>query len=132
MKGRACKTKGKAFERKVAELINQYFGSKARRTPSSGAIQDRFPGDIMDLPPELDVFSIECKNQEKTSVFEWMKQAEQGARIAKKEPLLVFTKNNSPIYAMLSFEFFMYLMGGHSTAGTTIGETKKADDQRTN
>jgi hypothetical protein len=108
--GRGSKIKGKEYERWVANQLNIVFGYQARRTPSSGAIQDRFPGDIMDLGCPLDRFIIECKKQEKISIWEWLKQAEKSAQIVNKIPLLIFSRNNSKSYVTISLTEFMDIM----------------------
>ena len=110
------KKKGNRNELLVAKLLSKRFGKTFQRVPMSGgwattnnlqetrqdAIQF-FTGDII-CPPDFN-FSIEVKsrvsfnfwdllNKEDGEVDSWIKQAEEEARISKKEFLLIIRINN--------------------------------------
>jgi len=110
------KKKGNRNELFVAKLLSKRFGQTFQRVPMSGgwattnnlqetrkdAIQF-FTGDII-CPPDFR-FSIEVKsrvsfnfwdllNKEDGEIDSWIKQAEEEARISKKEFLLIIRINN--------------------------------------
>ncbi len=101
MTGKGSKEKGKSYERHISDSINSIFNSSARRTPNSGAIQDRFPGDIMDLPKEMEDFILECKKQETTHIWAWIAQSEREGTDNHKIPILIFSRNRSDDYAVI-------------------------------
>ena len=53
-------------------------------------------------------YSIECKNQEKLSIWEALKQASTNAGVL--EPVLVFKRNRSKIYAVVELDEFIKLV----------------------
>lgn len=57
---------------------------------------------------ELFPFTVECKNQEKISIWEALKQTTSEAR--EGTPLLVFSRNRSDVYCALRFEDFLKLL----------------------
>ena len=70
-------------------------------------------GDILHRPGIVCMFSVECKAQQGWEldgalhnkhwpVWKWWYQTCTQARRAEKEPLLFFTRNRRPIYAMLN------------------------------
>lgn len=106
------KKKGSNFERKVARLLTQWCGVEFHRTPGSGSLHwgkdTRVRGDIV---PPIDFyfpFSVEVKKHEGWSIeqilnykgefFSWWGQCVHDALETNKTPLLVFSKNRSPIY----------------------------------
>ena len=110
------KKKGNSNELLVAKLLSKRFGKTFQRVPASGAHgtnlastglrQDALEilsGDII-CPPDFN-FSVEVKsrasfnfwdllNKEDGEIDEWIKQAEEEARISKKEFLLIIRVNN--------------------------------------
>jgi hypothetical protein len=54
-------------------------------------------------------FDIECKNTEKASVWEWIKQAEKNS-VEGRVPLVAFTRNRSNNYALIRFEDLLRLL----------------------
>jgi hypothetical protein len=89
--------KGHAYERKIAKKLGEAFNCNIRRVPCSGALDIK--GDIRNLEGVLDEFIIECKKQEKTKIWEWIKQTQTQA--GNKMGLLIFTRNRAPDYACL-------------------------------
>ena len=55
-------------------------------------------------------FSVECKNQERLSIWDALTQAEDNS--GKHVPLLIFKKNRSKTYAVLEFEELLKLLDG--------------------
>ena len=108
MKPRSAKTKGKKFERLVADAINETFGTDtARRTPCSGAISS-FPGDVCLLPDCIRDFVFEAKCCERMNLWDWISQTERES--AGKIGVLVFSRNRSDAYACLRFDEFLRLL----------------------
>jgi len=113
--------KGKTAERKLVPLFAAWWGSEFFRTPESGGMSTRltrllkidfskFAGDIVTLD-ETFPFCVESKKVEgwtleqlltsdKTLMHGWWDQAIKQTP-AGKIPLLVFTKNHAPLYAMM-------------------------------
>ena len=100
--------KGKRFERKVANRLNERFGTNVRRTPMSGGMTIK--GDIIDLEGPLAQFSFECKNQERLNIWSALKQSQDDAAIDGRVPVVVFTKNHQPDYVAMKFEDWMDLI----------------------
>lgn len=108
------RNKGNSFERSVAKEISEWTGTIVTRTPMSGGY-NKF-GDITPKDPKLMQtfpFCIELKNREAWDFSELLKGTNKGVGIvswwlqcvgdsekSKKLPLLVFTKNLEPNYAM--------------------------------
>lgn len=108
------RAKGAKFERVTAKLITVWWDEDFHRTPASGGLHwkkdNRVAGDIVP-PPDSDFpFSVECKKVEGWNfeqvikgtgeVFDWWKQCIRDSKEIGKIPLLIFSKNNSPIYYM--------------------------------
>lgn len=112
--------KGATAERKLAKLFSAWWGSEFTRTPMSGGFATaRFredwnaQGDLV-TPDKGFPFCVESKKVEgwtleqlltsnKTLVHKWWEQTvrESGSNLT---PLLVFTKNRAPLYAMITHE----------------------------
>ena len=99
--------KGKRFERKVANRLNERFGTNVRRTPMSGGMTIK--GDIIDLEGPLAQFSFECKNQEKLNIWKALEQSRNDAPRGKT-PLVVFTKNFQLNYCAIEFNDFINIL----------------------
>jgi hypothetical protein len=108
------KNKGAGFERQIVKALVEWTGIEFFRSPGSGAFSTRtkmeeMSGDIVCSNPDFK-YSIECKKVE-SIVFEhllcnkkcllykyWNQCITQCPE--NKMPLLVFSKNRSPIYCM--------------------------------
>ena len=119
------KSKGSGFENQVAKILGEWWcGISFRRTPCSGGWDKSFkgrdnfvlaPGDIQ-APPEVNFpWITECKKDESwklenlistratKNIFNaWFAQVEEDAQSAGKLPLLVFSKNFSPIFVAVT------------------------------
>ncbi len=108
IKPKSAKQKGKNFERQIAKAISKAFNyEKTRRTPMSGALPD-WKGDIACLPPEIEDLCIECKCQETMKFWQWMAQAERES--GSRTPVLMFTRNRSPVYVTMEFNDWLNLI----------------------
>ena len=54
-------------------------------------------------------YSFECKNQERLSIWESLKQAETNCNY--RTPVLIFKRNHSKTYAVIDIDKFMKLIG---------------------
>ena len=124
--GKMAKNKGSAFERKIAKSLQDWWnGDKTeedegyyqfQRTPLSGGSQLAegwgLAGDIVTNDPGFP-FHIECKKQEGWSFsalmseggaagfIKWWQQSAEESKITKKEPVVIFSKNNvKPLFAI--------------------------------
>lgn len=109
------RAKGQGFERVVAKLLTEWWGEEFHRTPASGGLHwkkdNRVSGDI--VPPENSnfPFSVECKKVEGWNfeqvlkctgdVPKWWSQCIKDSKEVDKYPLLIFSKNRSPVYYMV-------------------------------
>ena len=113
--GKKSRDKGARFELEVAKLFSNAYDLEFRRTPLSGGWAkdaDVAQGDIVCLDDDEFAYCIECKNQEgwkfeslftsSHSWFDaWWNQAVDECP-DDKDPLLVFSKNYTPIFVAMS------------------------------
>lgn len=116
------RTKGHTAERKLVKLFEAWWGTKFFRTPGSGAFATRgFAGmDLTDMSGDIITtdtsfpFCVESKKVEgwtleqmltsnKTKMHSWWEQTAKESPKGKI-PLLVFTKNHTPLYGMMYVE----------------------------
>lgn len=115
MKKGGGRQKGSRFERDVAKLFAKWSGSDVNRTPLSGGwaknAKHGVKNDLISTDPNFP-FGVECKNQEewliehllsndKSKIFSWWKQVITETPKGKI-PLLVFHRNHSPIFTMIT------------------------------
>lgn len=116
------RAKGNAAERKLAKLFSKWWGSEFTRTPLSGGFATakfredwNAAGDLV-TPDTTFPFCVESKKVEgwsleqlltsdKTLIHKWWAQTEKETP-AGKIPLLVFTKNRAPLFAMMNVSAF--------------------------
>jgi len=111
--------KGQGAERKLVKLFEKWWGTRFFRTPGSGAFATRgfmdmdlsnMAGDIVTVDKTFP-FCVESKKVEgwtleqmltsdKTRMHDWWEQTVRETP-SGKIPLLVFTKNHAPLYAMM-------------------------------
>lgn len=112
MKSSSAKAKGRSLQQWVCQRISDLLGlpwgkdeliasremgQKGTDVRLLGEAQERFP------------FSVECKNQEKWSVLEWIKQARRNQK-DNTDWLLVLKKNKTePVVVMDAARFFELL-----------------------
>ncbi|WAB24988.1 hypothetical protein M3_0037 [Lysinibacillus phage vB_LfM_LysYB1] len=118
-KRKNSRAKGAGFERVAAKLLTEWWGAEFHRTPASGGLHwkrdNRVAGDIVAPAEATDYpFSNECKKVEGWNfeqiikgtglVTDWWSQCCRDASETDKIPLLLFSKNRSPIYYMVHQE----------------------------
>lgn len=119
-KRKNSRSKGAGFERETAKLLTDWWGVDFHRVPASGGLHwkddNRVSGDIV-APPDSDFpFSVECKKVEGWNfeqiikgtglVTDWWSQCTRDADEFNKAPLLIFSKNRSPVFFMVRVEDF--------------------------
>jgi hypothetical protein len=106
--GKYSRSKGVAYERRIAQRLTDWVGSPVRRTPLSGAYgaEWKMAGDMMfqDQFP----FYVELKNREgwrfeqlftgAGPVVKWWWDTRREADLAGLRPLLIFTRNRVPSF----------------------------------
>jgi len=109
MKPSSAKAKGRVFQQKIRDLILENFEElEPDDVRSTGMGQ---PGEDLLFSPatrKILPFSIECKAQETTSIWQWIKQAAENAN--GHIPLLIFTRNRSKKYAVIEVEELIKIM----------------------
>lgn len=105
MKFKNSKAKGNRLEYEVAKFYNRKLDPKAKRMPTSGAM-DNFKGDI--LKSTYDGWKDECKSRAKMSIYDFWEQTVRQAGYSEK-PVLFIKANNKPILAVIRIEDYFDL-----------------------
>jgi len=103
MKPKSAKAKGKRLELKVAKLWRSKIDGMAVPTPGSGS------GNTYKEDVYTKYFSIECKNQEKVSLWKWWDQA-RSHPANNKPPVLVVSGNYRPILVTMDINDWLDLV----------------------
>jgi len=110
------KAKGSEFELKTAKILGSWWGEELHRTPMSGGLHwkkdNRVAGDIVTPPDSIFPFSVECKKREgwlfdqllkgTGEIEEWWLQCIRDADSVDMRPFLIFAKNFTSPYLMIS------------------------------
>lgn len=99
--GKRSRNKGNSYERTIAKVFNDKYGTLLVRTPMSGGFhkkkESELKGDIINIDPDFDFkLQIECKNQASWRVKEWLTQSETEAR-ANRIPVLIMHRHKEII-----------------------------------
>lgn len=109
MKTSSAKSKGRRFQQEIRDLILENFKQlEPDDVRSTGMGQ---PGEDLLLSPaarKVFPFASECKNQETTSIWQWIKQAEENSNGHK--PLVLFKRNRSKSYAVIEVNDLMDIL----------------------
>ena len=110
MKTRSRKNKGKRLQNKIRDLILETFKDELEQDDVRSITMGDSGEDILLSPVarKLFPFSVECKNQERLSIWEALIQAEDNS--GKHAPLLIFKRNRSKTYAVLEFKELLKLL----------------------
>ena len=113
MKPRSAKAKGKRLQEKIAEMIRITFGladMDVLSVPNSVNGMDIW---LSETAKEYFPFAIESKNTQSLSIWKALEQAENNKE--DLEPLLIFSRNHSKIYATLEFSKLLKMLEYIST-----------------
>lgn len=110
------KRKGDEYERKVAGIINRYFGledkQRLQRIPMSGATD--FSREDISSPQKnffTEQFWIECKKREAGNIYNWYwTSANKKAIGNRKVPIVIHSRNNEKDFVTLLLDDFLYLV----------------------
>ena len=113
--GARSRRKGSRIEREVARIFQEHLGGTWSRVPLSGGWANRAEfatcGDVITTLKDFP-FTVECKavegwhveqlltSPERCPIVDWWRQAVAQAQDAGKKPLLVFTRNFQPLFAV--------------------------------
>lgn len=112
MKIHSAKAKGRRLQDEVVESLYENY-NQLRKGDIKPAIMGESGKDIKMSPSAEDQipFDIECKNTEKASPWQWIKQAEENTK-ENRIPLVVFRRNRSKTYAIIEWEKLLKLVNG--------------------
>jgi hypothetical protein len=136
------RSKGSAFERRIAKLFTEKFGVEFKRTPMSGGWTP--VGDITPKDPTVAgclPWVIECKCRQgwklesvftkaaEKSFLDWFAQAERDVKKSgiDKKPMVVFSKNLYPSLAMMKVADFEASFDGEFGEDSTVLFWRAAD-----
>jgi hypothetical protein len=110
MKTSSAKAKGRRLQDKVVAALRARFPS-LHPDDIKPAVMGECGEDIKLSPAAraLVPYAIECKNTERLNIWQAIQQAEANA--GEYTPLLVFSRNRSGAYAVVSLEHFIERMG---------------------
>ena len=109
-KTRSAKAKGRRLQNQVRDLLLETFKDELEPDDIRSITMGDSGEDILFSPVarKLFPFSVECKNQERLSIWEALIQAEDNS--GKHAPLLIFKRNRSKTYAVLEFKELLKLL----------------------
>ena len=109
MRPQSCKSKGRRLQQKVASDIRDAFQhlteDDCHSTPMGAHGEDVR---LSTAARECVNLSIECKNVEKINIWGCLQQCEANAKDGTT-PCLVFSRNRSPIYAVVPWRMLLGL-----------------------
>ena len=116
-RGRRSRNKGSNYERSIAKRFAEAYGVELVRTRQSGGFvknslkAEDFRGDVVPADSTIRLgLHIECKNTQKWTLPQWIKQAESDCPEGRV-PVVVFHQyNSSKDYVCLSLSDFMSLV----------------------
>jgi len=110
LKPRSAKAKGRILQNKVRDLLLETFKDELEPDDIRSQIMGMSGEDIVLSPAarKLFPFSVECKAQERLSIWEALEQAESNS--GDHTPLLIFKRNRSKTYAVLEFDELLKLL----------------------
>ena len=117
MKPRSAKNKGKRLENRIGQDIADLLGVKFGPRRS---VRRAFPGergtDIVIMPPyrEEFPFSVECKNQERWNVPQYIDQARYN-KLPDTHWLVVMCKNHAEPVVVMDWQVFLDLYRAPNT-----------------
>ena len=107
MKTSSAKSKGRRLQQLVVQKLLDKFKQLTERDMQStpmGCTGDDIK--LSETAYKMFPYSVECKNQERLNIWDALKQANgrQGT------PLLVFSRNRTPVYCALTLDDFLKLI----------------------
>ena len=115
MKPQSCKSKGRRLQQKVASSIRKAFPHLTEDDCFSTSMGAQ--GEDVRLSPaarECVPLSIECKNVERINIWACLDQCISNTP-SNATSCLVFSKNHSPVYACIPWDFLISLLKNKET-----------------
>ena len=117
MKIKSAKAKGRNLQNLVRDKLRKIFVEKWTKVPKleDDDIKSQTMGmggeDIVlsPLAKKLIPYSFECKNTERLNLWDAIKQCEENCE--SRDPVVVFKKNRSKVYAVIEFNTLIKLIG---------------------
>ena len=116
MKVKSSKAKGRKLQNFVRDKLRKVFIENWTRFPR--LVEDDIKSQTMGMcgedivlsprAKEIIPYSFECKNTERLNVWDAIKQCEGNSD--GRTPVLIFKRNRSKVYAIVSFENLLKLM----------------------
>ena len=112
MKARSAKNKGRKLQNLVRDRLRFVYTEILETNDIESQVMGMSGEDIVLSPAAKRVipYSFECKNQERLNLWSSLEQAESNCE--DRQPVLIFKRNRSKIYATIEFEHFIKLIGG--------------------
>ena len=112
MKARSAKNKGRKLQNLVRDRLRFVYTEILETNDIESQVMGMSGEDIVLSPAAKRVipYSFECKNQERLNLWKSLEQAESNCE--DRQPVLIFKRNRSKIYATIEFEHFIKLIGG--------------------
>ncbi len=109
MKPASAKQKGRRLQQAVRDKVKAILrlgdgDIESRSTGAGGIDLPLSPAAALRFP-----FGVECKNTERLNIWEALEQAGKNCP-AGLTPMVVFTRNRSPMYAVLPLDQLLYLL----------------------
>lgn len=102
------KAKSRSLQNKIAEDIRNKYSSLTENDVKPSIMgEDGIDIKLSEAARKLFPYGVECKNQEKISIWSCIEQSESNASNEKLLPLLVFKRNRSNIYVVLKWDEFL-------------------------
>lgn len=110
--GRGARNKGGNYERKIAKLFTERFGTKVKRTGGTERSKIVNLGDInasKNVDTILNDFFWELKCREKWAILDWYKKAKDDAG-PYHIPIVVASRNHEDDYAFMKLDHLIRLL----------------------
>jgi len=111
MRTSSCKAKSRRLQDAVCKQLLEHYKGILEEGDLHPAIMGTSGEDIKRSPLGKKVFpySVECKNQEKISIWAALQQAVENCPEGDK-PVVIFKRNRSETYAVLKFDDLLDLL----------------------
>ena len=102
------KSKGRQFQKEIAELLRLRFGLEERdivSTPASVIGEDLL---LSEKAKQVFPYSCELKRVESLNIWSAIRQAEDNCK--DRVPLVIFKRNHSKVYCVIEFDKLLNLL----------------------
>jgi len=103
------KAKGRILQQEIREDLIREFGINEFDIQSTAMGHSGCDIYLSQAARDVFPFGVEAKNRETTDIWAWLKQCNTNADDAGLKPLLIFRRNRSQPYAILSWMDFCHI-----------------------